>query len=462
MENYYEILEISETAQLAEIKRAYFKMVRKYPPESDEKNFKRIREAYEILSDSDTKKQYDELMTLSPILRDNFLLAKQNMEQGEVVEAINRLIEIYNLSKAEFVRALLAEAYMKNGNTGNAIKILEELTKKYPQNSMYQGQLGQVYLLRGWHKKAIPALKKALELGADDLGNWIALGEAYMRANDIDNALEIYEQGIQKSKALSAKVILHYYKWMKDIEILVFMYEEDEEEQLAGEIENYVKQVKAESKEELETRELMGRILLKLTDFAIANECYKIAEVGVKGIPKLMTVENELKQILNQFEILISSGKEWNIFMEDERFAEEFKMAISTQLLTDEMMGIDSMFYELNKTCAKVELATNYLTYLSQIKIFKSEYPKLYDQAKSFLDELENPKVRKKIAKDKKSINQMSNLFNMMEQFDFDEEDDDFMPSEETVYRTMPKIGRNEPCPCGSGKKYKRCCGKNK
>jgi uncharacterized protein YecA (UPF0149 family) len=23
-----------------------------------------------------------------------------------------------------------------------------------------------------------------------------------------------------------------------------------------------------------------------------------------------------------------------------------------------------------------------------------------------------------------------------------------------------PKIGRNEPCPCGSGKKYKKCCGK--
>jgi tetratricopeptide (TPR) repeat protein len=22
----------------------------------------------------------------------------------------------------------------------------------------------------------------------------------------------------------------------------------------------------------------------------------------------------------------------------------------------------------------------------------------------------------------------------------------------------MPKLGRNEPCPCGSGKKYKRCC----
>ena len=24
-----------------------------------------------------------------------------------------------------------------------------------------------------------------------------------------------------------------------------------------------------------------------------------------------------------------------------------------------------------------------------------------------------------------------------------------------------PKIGRNDPCPCGSGKKYKHCCGRN-
>jgi preprotein translocase subunit SecA len=23
------------------------------------------------------------------------------------------------------------------------------------------------------------------------------------------------------------------------------------------------------------------------------------------------------------------------------------------------------------------------------------------------------------------------------------------------------KVGRNDPCPCGSGKKYKKCCGQN-
>jgi len=28
----------------------------------------------------------------------------------------------------------------------------------------------------------------------------------------------------------------------------------------------------------------------------------------------------------------------------------------------------------------------------------------------------------------------------------------------ETVFRTEPKVGRNDPCTCGSGKKFKKCC----
>jgi len=32
-------------------------------------------------------------------------------------------------------------------------------------------------------------------------------------------------------------------------------------------------------------------------------------------------------------------------------------------------------------------------------------------------------------------------------------------PAPKTVVRTEPKIGRNDPCSCGSGKKFKKCCG---
>lgn len=33
-------------------------------------------------------------------------------------------------------------------------------------------------------------------------------------------------------------------------------------------------------------------------------------------------------------------------------------------------------------------------------------------------------------------------------------------PAREPVKRDLSKVGRNDPCPCGSGKKYKNCCGK--
>jgi len=31
----------------------------------------------------------------------------------------------------------------------------------------------------------------------------------------------------------------------------------------------------------------------------------------------------------------------------------------------------------------------------------------------------------------------------------------------QTIRREEPKVGRNDPCPCGSGKKFKQCCGAN-
>lgn len=49
MGTYYDILGLEPGASQAEIKRAYFKMVRQYSPEADPEQFQKIREAYEQL-----------------------------------------------------------------------------------------------------------------------------------------------------------------------------------------------------------------------------------------------------------------------------------------------------------------------------------------------------------------------------------------------------------------------------
>lgn len=57
-----------------------------------------------------------------------------------------------------------------------------------------------------------------------------------------------------------------------------------------------------------------------------------------------------------------------------------------------------------------------------------------------------------------------------MRDYDDEEHDDEYEDADERFSRRFTrsmtivnpiKTGRNEPCPCGSGKKYKYCCGKN-
>ncbi|MCP4603540.1 MAG: hypothetical protein GY847_23980 [Proteobacteria bacterium] len=41
-----------------------------------------------------------------------------------------------------------------------------------------------------------------------------------------------------------------------------------------------------------------------------------------------------------------------------------------------------------------------------------------------------------------------------------DTADFDILLNPITPAKAAPSVGRNEPCPCGSGKKYKKCCGR--
>jgi len=40
------------------------------------------------------------------------------------------------------------------------------------------------------------------------------------------------------------------------------------------------------------------------------------------------------------------------------------------------------------------------------------------------------------------------------------EDEEPLPPPVEPIRSSEAEVGRNDPCPCGSGKKYKKCCGK--
>jgi len=64
MKNYYQILEVEDTASAADIKKAYRKLAQKYHPDRNQDSdadlkFKEINEANEVLSDAAKRRQYD-------------------------------------------------------------------------------------------------------------------------------------------------------------------------------------------------------------------------------------------------------------------------------------------------------------------------------------------------------------------------------------------------------------------
>jgi curved DNA-binding protein CbpA len=63
----YAVLNLERTASAAEIKKAYFSLVRAYPPERDPDAFKRIRAAYERLRDVEQRTETDMLLLRPPL-----------------------------------------------------------------------------------------------------------------------------------------------------------------------------------------------------------------------------------------------------------------------------------------------------------------------------------------------------------------------------------------------------------
>ncbi len=81
--------------------------------------------------------------------------------------------------------------------------------------------------------------------------------------------------------------------------------------------------------------------------------------------------------------------------------------------------------------------------------MFEEMTASIWEDTVKFLYQLENPdKVQRKKVAEAIVANKS------------DGSDDSQRFGQKTVVNKGPKVGRNDPCPCGSGKKYKKCCGR--
>ena len=87
----YETLNLPTEASGEEIRRSYYRLVRKHSPEKDPERFKLIREAYETLSDPKAKQGYDSLQKHGGEIIQLLSQAEDRINEENWTEAIRLL-----------------------------------------------------------------------------------------------------------------------------------------------------------------------------------------------------------------------------------------------------------------------------------------------------------------------------------------------------------------------------------
>ncbi len=65
-------------------------------------------------------------------------------------------------------------------------------------------------------------------------------------------------------------------------------------------------------------------------------------------------------------------------------------------------------------------------------------------------------------ARQKNNNSQKQDLHLSFDDADYDDQDEDqFVTEPSTIRNESARVGRNDPCTCGSGRKFKKCCGMN-
>ena len=476
--NFYEQLGVEQTATDEEIKRAYFRKVRQFSPENNPEAFMRIRRAYEELSDEDLRSQYDsELAELAGIPSEAaavIMEAERLSEKGLTADAVNLLektLDGYSAGSAvgRAVRYALSETYLDIDKSGKAVSIAESLVSEDPENTKYIRLAANACMARGWKNKAYDYFHELLRVDPGNEDNILAITQG---ANHHPNVLGKMVENIEKHGG-KAPMLCSYILSISlsiDPEFDDFMYFEqldlftpDVVETVswtdpvfaANKLADHTSNIPADKKIAVLSLMYIGVIrgMYRYDRYDIFPQVDQVlANLGVKetfqspGYLAVSTAYAAMEAVRSGIPKMLAALSVMHVFSQTESIDEE-----ELRTYRDEILAFE------------LDIMYSYQVLKPHINRLRDEFETLYRYAASFYEKISR-------YSENKMFDEMNRRAAKISQFEtrlalnWLGADDDFGLEHELTERKEPvrvvKIGRNEPCPCGSGLKYKKCCGR--
>lgn len=160
----YNVLEVAANATREEIRDAYYRQVRRHPPEKDPRGFQLVQRAYEVLGNATTRKEYDDQRQADPQTQALVDEGRRLLKDGdpEAVTPLKRAL--VRQPDSLVVRDLLVQALLFDEDFDTAEKHAKLLIQREPSNAVYHLRLGDVLRDADRDDEAEQPYRRALEL----------------------------------------------------------------------------------------------------------------------------------------------------------------------------------------------------------------------------------------------------------------------------------------------------------
>ncbi|KEH98867.1 J domain-containing protein [Clostridium massiliodielmoense] len=382
MDNLYGILQIDDKARSIEIKKAYIKMLRQYPPEKSPEQFKKIREAYEILVDPILKAEYNAFMNYKDKIEEyrkkgNYALEKKQYRRSILYYKKILLIE----PKITFAKNKLGLAFFYNNQYEEAIIQFRELIQLNPKNSIFYNNLAYVYKEQKKYDVAEELLLKSYELDETNEKTVLVLGDIYIVTEKYHKGIEFLNKCINKSDSDCFRQIMYYLKVLN-----IYIHINN-----IASIEKTLKCIKNIVPDEERIKEYIVWKLYKIAEKLLEKNNYalgnKICEVSIT----IDEQNQKFVKLYNKFQKLLKVSNYIKLLIDDKRVMEALKKPILYYLHWDEYNEKDFIIKkEKNIQEIRESIESNFLDVITSVDILKKEYIILYNYKRELYEQAYN------------------------------------------------------------------------
>ena len=359
-------------------------------------------------------------------------LAVDERRYKDIISILEMLVE--RVPEDTSAKALLAFAYDSAGYPVKSIRLWEEICETEPYVGEYSLTLAIAYHRQDWMKKALKQFKTTVELLPNNRTAWEYL---------VDCSSEIEDEHEAKMNCFGAMYLLKEYG-IESLLLNAFAFsftildDNDKADKYLTTIIDIMRSVEEPQTDHYE--EVIHMILWEI-DMA---ECYEFMPRVKEMAESLSCISVDLAKSINSVEE--SAG----LAVIDDEFPD-----VIYDIILNLKEGCDCDECKkglISLECSILADLDGYLPYLIRLS---EEHPKLYALHGQFFDEAVSGVDRDK---------QINKRFRILADDEIEPiliraDGSEINPVVETYRREGRKIGRNEMCPCGSGKKYKKCCG---